>query len=333
MQSDQTSFMHEDVGLLTMSDQNRIFLFLSCLLLVCSIGASTARADCAALVKQFDEAFSNRSLPQVTDLEAKIAKDGSCSEPDIRRTRLSKAKLQFDVVKGLVKKGAAQSEYEGLLVAASDLLWEAAVLIGNEKSKQRDFVEATIAYERAIELVKNPSVTTAPPDKKMIRAIFDSAAESRMLAANEEGRSGRATYVPAAKDHRDGSIGGTMSVDIRGVTPTSVPIPIAFETATARFSANGEKAAKEFLLALQQQSPAQITLVGHTDERGEADYNMRLSDERVKVVAAFLKQNGITARITTIAKGKTEPFKPTDASQFSREDIWAMNRRVEWKRQ
>jgi len=315
-----------------MSGQKRV-VFLSCLLLVGCLGVSAARADCAALVKQFDEAFSSRALPQVTDLEARIAKDGSCTEPDIRRTRLSKAKLQFDVVKGMVKKAAPWSEYEGLLLAASDLLWDAAVLVGNEKSKQRDFVAATIAYERALELVKNPSVTATPPDRKMIQAIFSSAAESRMLAANEEGRSGRATYVPAAKDHRDGSVGGTMSADIRGVTPTAVPIPIVFETATAKFSANGEKAAQEFLLALQQQSPEQIILVGHTDERGEADYNMRLSDERVKVVAAFLKQNGITAKITTIAKGKTDPFKPTDASQFTREDIWAMNRRVEWKRQ
>jgi outer membrane protein OmpA-like peptidoglycan-associated protein len=326
--------MHEDVGLLTMSGQNRIFLFLSCLLLVCCTGASTAKADCADLRKQFDAAFSNRALPQVLDLEARIARgEGSCREPEIQGVHLSRATLQFDMVKALLQKGAPQSEYEPLLLAASDLVWQAAVLIGNLKSKQRDFVEATIAYERAIELVKNPSATPTKPDEKTIKSILDSATESRSLAANAEGRSTRPTYVAAAKDHRDGTVGGTMSAEVRGVTPKSVAVPIVFETASAKFTEVGQQYADELALALQQQSPTQITLVGHTDERGEAEYNMRLSDERVKAVAAFLKAKGITAKITTVAKGKTDPYQPTDTSQFTTEQIWALNRRVEWKRQ
>jgi outer membrane protein OmpA-like peptidoglycan-associated protein len=95
----------------------------------------------------------------------------------------------------------------------------------------------------------------------------------------------------------------------------------------------GQKYADELLLALQQQAPPQVTLVGHTDERGSPEHNMSLSDARVKTIAAFLVQRGITARITTIAKGKTEPFVPTDPKEFSQEEIWALNRRVEWKRQ
>lgn len=315
-----------------MSGQNRVFLFLICWLLVGSVGASTARAACADLLKQFDAAFSSRALPQVLDLEARIAKDGTCGEPDIARTKRTKAALQFDLAKEFIKKGAPQSEYEGLLLAASDFEWQAAVLIGNFKSKQRQFAEATIAYERAIELVKNVSITPVAPNEKTIKAIFSSAAESRSLAANEESRSGRPTYVTAAKDHRDGSVGGTMSVSIRDFSVTNIPIPIGFETASAKFSDLGLKAANDLLLALRQQAPAQLTLVGHTDERGEAAYNMRLSDERVKALAAFLRQNGITAKITTIAKGKTEPLQVTDPS-FTREDIWALNRRVEWKRE
>ncbi len=124
-----------------------------------------------------------------------------------------------------------------------------------------------------------------------------------------------------------------MSESVRGFAPKVVPIPIGFETASAKFSELGQRAASELLLALQQQRPTALTLVGHTDERGEAAYNMRLSDERVKAVAAFLKQNGITAQIVTVAKGKSEPLQLTDASQYTREDIWALNRRVEWKRQ
>jgi outer membrane protein OmpA-like peptidoglycan-associated protein len=159
---------------------------------------------------------------------------------------------------------------------------------------------------------------------------MDRAIESKMLAADDTSR--ESEFVAAAKDHRDGTIGGTMSEDIRGFKPTSVPIPITFETATAKFTAIGEQAANELLTALREQRPHELTLVGHTDERGEADYNLKLSGERVKAVANYLKKNGITANISTVAKGKSEPLVLSDTSELSREDIWALNRRVVWKR-
>lgn len=309
----------KDVGLLTMSAQNRFVLFLSCLLLAGGVGPAVG-ADCAALIQQFDAAFSSRSLPQVLDLEAKMSKGEGCPEPDIRKARLSRATLQFDLVKAMILKGAPRSEYDPMLLAASELLWQAAVLIGNTKTKERDFVAATVAYERAIELVKNPSTTPIPPGEKTIKAIVDSATESRILAANE-------------RVDRDGQVGGTMRVTNPYVRHNYVPLPINFETSSAKFTETGQKYAEELLLALQQQSPQQIILVGHTDVRGEPGYNMRLSGERVKALAAYLKQHGINAKIITIAKGKTEPFQPTDPSQFTKEEIWALSRRVEWKRQ
>jgi outer membrane protein OmpA-like peptidoglycan-associated protein len=123
-----------------------------------------------------------------------------------------------------------------------------------------------------------------------------------------------------------------MSEDMRGFKPKSIPIPIRFETASAKFTPVGEQAAKELLDALREQAPPSLTLVGHTDERGESAYNLKLSDQRVKAVADYLRQGGITAKIATVAKGKSEPLQLPDASDLSREDIWALNRRVVWQR-
>jgi outer membrane protein OmpA-like peptidoglycan-associated protein len=217
------------------------------------------------------------------------------------------------------------------LVEASELQWQAAKLLGDIKFKDHKFAEATVAYERAIEIIKNVSLTPQAPDQKTIKAVFDRAVESKMLAANEEGNS-RPVFVAAAKDHRDGTIGGAMSESIRDLKVETVPLPINFETATANFTQNGQQAANELLKAVLEQNPPQLTLVGHTDERGEADFNMKLSDQRVKAVAAFLKQNGVTAKIVTVAKGKSEPLQLADTSGLSREDIWALNRRVVWQR-
>ena len=73
-------------------------------------------------------------------------------------------------------------------------------------------------------------------------------------------------------------------------------------------------------------------LIGHTDERGDASYNMRLSQERAKAVANYLASNGIKAKIVTQGKGKSEPIALSNTTGLSREDIWSLNRRVVFER-
>lgn len=291
----------------------------------------TAQADCDALIAAFNSALAERSLDQVRETEASIAIDPVCGGRLVEVQR-KRAALQLQIA-GPIQKGSVTAEQEKLVADADkpDVLWRAAVALGDLRFVQRKFVEATAAYERALEDIKNLSKTPTSPGQDVIKAIFARATEAKMLAANEE-PGGTATYVAAAKDHRDGTLGGTMSADIRGFRPTTIPIPIGFETASTRFTPVGEKAANELLQAIRQQDAGELTLVGHTDERGQADYNMRLSADRAKAVADFLKQNGVTARITTIAKGKSEPLQLPDAVGLTREDLWALNRRVVWVR-
>lgn len=56
-----------------------------------------------------------------------------------------------------------------------------------------------------------------------------------------------------------------------------------------------------------------ITVVAYTDEKGSAEYNQRLSEERAKAVADYLVAHGVPAdHITTIGKGATHAYA-TDA--------------------
>lgn len=289
-----------------------------------------AQAECDNLISTFNSALAERSLERVRETEAKIAVDPACGGRLVEAQR-RRAALQLAIA-GPIGQGAT-ADQERLIMDADkpDVLWRAAVTLGDLRFAQRKFGDATAAYERALEDIKNLSKTPTSPDEEIIKAVFARATEAKMLAANEE-PGGAATYVGAAKDHRDGTLGGTMSADIRGFKPTAIPIPIGFETASTRFTPIGEKAANELLLAIRQQDPGELTLVGHTDERGQADYNMRLSADRAKAIVDFLKRNGVTAKITTIAKGKTEPLQLQDTSSLSREDVWALNRRVVWLR-
>jgi outer membrane protein OmpA-like peptidoglycan-associated protein len=293
-----------------------------------------AEADCDYLLKSFNSAIASQSLSEAKILEGKIAVDGACGglKDEVQRQR---AILELRTAQAFINRNAPPSDYEDLLVDAEkpEILWRASVGIADLRFSQRRFSEAAAAYERALEIIKSRSKTPTEPDRATIKAVFDRASEARVLASSDEISGGKPVFVAAAKDHRDGTVGGSMSENIRGFAVSSVPVPVQFETASAKFTPVGEQAAKELLDAIRDQHPGEIIIVGHTDERGEANYNMRLSDQRAKAVASYLKQNGITARILTIARGESEPLQLSNAEGLNREDIWALNRRVVWKRQ
>ncbi len=76
---------------------------------------------------------------------------------------------------------------------------------------------------------------------------------------------------------------------------------------------------------LQRHPSAHITLIGHTDNVGTAEYNLRLSEGRVNSVKAELVKRGIDPnRINTIGKGETEPVADNSTAEGRAE-----NRRVE----
>ena len=60
--------------------------------------------------------------------------------------------------------------------------------------------------------------------------------------------------------------------------------------------------------------------------------NMRLSEQRARMVADFLARNGVTAKVRIQSMGKREPLKIEDRTGLTEQDIWALNRRVEWRR-
>jgi outer membrane protein OmpA-like peptidoglycan-associated protein len=295
---------------------------------------AVAATDCADLFRRFDEAIARQDVAQARALEAEVGRDAVCGGRlvDVQRRRTA---LQLTLAQPLLASGAASAQAERLLVEADDpeVLWQAAKAIGDLRLSQRRYADATAAFERALEIIKNPAKTPRAPDQATTRQIFERATQSRLLAANPEDKQHPPVYVAAAKDHRDGSPGGSFSYDIRGFEPTVVPLPIQFETASAVLAPIGQKAAAELLEALKSQNPGQLTLVGHADERGGDAYNLRLSEERVKTVKKFLQENGIGAQITTIGKGKHEPINAAAMSDLTREEIWALNRRVEWRRE
>lgn len=71
-----------------------------------------------------------------------------------------------------------------------------------------------------------------------------------------------------------------------------------------------------------------IELSSHTDQRGKADYNLKLSQRRAESAVTYIVSQGIdAARITARGYGATKPVVPNAAT----EEEWQQNRRTEFK--
>ncbi|MCC6597257.1 MAG: peptidoglycan-associated lipoprotein Pal [Alphaproteobacteria bacterium] len=74
---------------------------------------------------------------------------------------------------------------------------------------------------------------------------------------------------------------------------------------------------------LQQYPNLNVTVEGHSDERGTREYNLALGERRANSVKNFLVASGVAAnRINTISYGKERPAVPG-----SDETSFAQNRR------
>ena len=67
-----------------------------------------------------------------------------------------------------------------------------------------------------------------------------------------------------------------------------------------------------------------ITIEGHCDERGTAEYNLALGERRALAAKTYLVSLGIpTERLRTVSYGKEFPFDPGHD-----EAAWSKNRRA-----
>jgi outer membrane protein OmpA-like peptidoglycan-associated protein len=300
-------------------------------LAVVAMSGPLRAADCP-LLAAFNQAIQTKNIAEAKAVEAQIGADRVCGSlsVDVMRQR---ATLEVAMATAAGRAPDGQAERERLLIDADEpeVFWVAAAQLAEMRFSQRRFAEASRGFERAIEIIKNPTKTPKAPSEAQIKAILDRAMEARQLTADED--RGAAQYASATRDFRDGSIGGSFSEDVRGFKPKIVPMPVNFETGSDIPTVIGRKALDELLQAIKEQKPAEVIIVGHTDQRGDPSNNIRLSEGRARAVAKYLTTNGVTAKITVIGRGSREPLKIQDASGLKEpDDIWALNRRVEWRR-
>ncbi|NEA31870.1 OmpA family protein [Streptomyces sp. SID13031] len=122
---------------------------------------------------------------------------------------------------------------------------------------------------------------------------------------------------------------GQDKVDVftgEGKVSYVAPGDVLFDTEQATIRPDAAKALHAIALKIKAGSPtAKLVVEGHTDDRGDATYGLRLSERRAQAVAQYLigTEHFAAARITTKGFGETAPAVP-NTSDANRQK----NRRV-----
>jgi peptidoglycan-associated lipoprotein len=120
---------------------------------------------------------------------------------------------------------------------------------------------------------------------------------------------------------RDDAIASASIDDLNRSSPLK---PVFFELDESDISAAGQKILDEDAALLKRYTTWAVTIEGHCDERGTAEYNLALGERRAVNARAYLVSLGIAAdRLHIVSYGKEFPFDPGHD-----EAAWGKNRRA-----
>jgi peptidoglycan-associated lipoprotein len=114
------------------------------------------------------------------------------------------------------------------------------------------------------------------------------------------------------------------SRDIDQINKNSPFQPVFFRFDSSDLDGAGQQALNTNAEILKKYPTWVITIEGHADERGTAEYNLALGERRAVAARTYLVSLGVPAdRLRTVSYGKEFPFDPGHNEQ-----AWANNRRA-----
>jgi outer membrane protein OmpA-like peptidoglycan-associated protein len=282
--------------------------------LVCLAPAASALADCSAIDRNIKAALAAGSVDRYDSLNQAMLAEPSCDADyrgQVGRTMARSA------LTGL-SSDSGPAEIEAVLRFGRP--WQVLVALGDAYHAQKDWANAVKAYEEALDDMRDKQANPKPPPEDVERRAYKRAIEARALAPG---------FV-ATRQFR-GRKTGLADPVFRNFTAEAVPVPVRFETDSDQLTPDGAAAVADIFAYLKTAAPDHVTIVGHTDPRGDDAYNMDLSQRRAETVKAHLAELGYGGTIEVVAKGESEPFQADDPKKYTEDEIFAFDRRVEYR--
>ena len=225
-----------------------------------SIVTPARAADCNVLLDDFNRAVDAGDEAKAQGFVDRIATDADCGRFQVPAQRRLAA-LRLTAAQLLMARGRPVNDFDRLLKSAEspEVLWQASATIGEVRFGERRFSDAAQAYDRAIEIIKNetltPIATLEIRNRRAGREIGAVAAPGgqwrlsrrRSLRADRQGLRATAHWVA--------SIRARCAASSRGPCRSRSRSSIAKPT----FTGVGEQAAQELVTALKEQRPSRIT--------------------------------------------------------------------------
>jgi peptidoglycan-associated lipoprotein len=116
------------------------------------------------------------------------------------------------------------------------------------------------------------------------------------------------TVVPQEPPVRADTISSAALDDLNRSSPLK---PAFFDLDSSELTSAGRAALDENASTLKRNTSWAITIEGHCDERGTAEYNLALGERRAVAARTYLVSLGVPAdRLRTVSYGKEFPFDP-----------------------
>ena len=144
----------------------------------------------------------------------------------------------------------------------------------------------------------------------------------------EGGQGGYDIYTfELPEEIRSDSANYFSNVDVTELSPGDAFVlqNIQFEFNSSALTGDSQSGIEILSTFLKRNPELRVELAGHTDDVGNANYNLKLSSDRAEVVRQALIANGIEEnRLTAKGYGATKPLWPNDSDEHR-----ALNRRTE----
>jgi outer membrane protein OmpA-like peptidoglycan-associated protein len=254
--------------------------------------------------------------PKAERLYEAIGADPACD--DALRNWVGKFLARVSFRDGIQPGAPIAEKREALEMALGyEKHWRSFYELGRLDWDVRDYGAAATNFQLALdELAEgNPSHTASDYE---IAELYRLAAASVALADEPV----------ALSSTRSGGPRGILRDRVRGFEVEEVPLPITFEFNSTSFDKAGQLYAEALLEHVLSTEPEVVRLHGHTDPRGDEEYNYSLSVGRAVAVRNFLASNGFKGHVEVRGFGETQVPPPPPGIEPGSNEHFRIARRV-----
>ncbi|MEO6222585.1 MAG: peptidoglycan-associated lipoprotein Pal, partial [Vicinamibacterales bacterium] len=165
---------------------------------------------------------------------------------------------------------------------------------------------------------KAPVTSTTPPSGSQPQSSFPGAVTPpRPPQPSEPPPEPSSTTIPSDPAVVSDPLANVDTDEINRQAPLA---PVYFVYDSDTIDAEGQRVLAANAAVLKKYPTWAVTIEGHSDERGTAEYNLALGERRALSAKSYLLSLGISAdRLRTVSYGKEFPFDPGhDETAFSK---------------